>query len=288
MCRDARRLLVRRRPSRPRCPRSSRRRAWSALDPCALLDGDARGTLGLEPGVPGKDELGANCRWDGQSPQSVQLTAYTSGEGLSDLTKKGDPAASRVRLSGYPALETFTAGRRVLPLRRRRRGRAGDRGDHGRRGARLVHRAAETTHRCPVATSRLEVGAFRPPGELGANPLTVPPGEAGDPRRHRRTDAGTAPITDRGRRPRFLSGRADARRGTGSSIRPQTGSTAQMGDFNFQQYVAPVQDVDANAAGGAGGDGGHSGSLAFGYNDVRRRRRPRRRWRRRWWQRRRR
>ncbi|MGH3762193.1 MAG: hypothetical protein ACRDTB_31155, partial [Actinophytocola sp.] len=41
-----------------------------------------------------------------------------------------------------------------------------------------------------------------------------------------------------------------------------------MGDFNFQQYVAPVQDVDGNAAGGAGGAGGHSGSLAFGYADA--------------------
>ncbi len=41
-----------------------------------------------------------------------------------------------------------------------------------------------------------------------------------------------------------------------------------MGDFNFQQYVAPVQDVDGSAAGGAGGAGGHSGSLAFGYADA--------------------
>jgi hypothetical protein len=97
-------------PEQPKVPPIESPKAVVGLDPCALVDGDARGTLGLKPGVPGTDELGANCRWDGQSPLSVQLTAYTSGAGLSDLTKKGDPAASRVRLSGYPALETFTQG----------------------------------------------------------------------------------------------------------------------------------------------------------------------------------
>ena len=60
--------------------------------------------------MPGTDELGANCRWSGRSPKTVQFTSYTSGDGLTDLTKKVDPAASRVRLSGYPALETFTSG----------------------------------------------------------------------------------------------------------------------------------------------------------------------------------
>lgn len=79
------------------------------LDPCVLLDGDTRATYGLGEGVPGQDEFGASCRWSGRAPLKVQLTAYTSGAGLSDLDTKGDSAA-RVRLSGYPALETFTGG----------------------------------------------------------------------------------------------------------------------------------------------------------------------------------
>jgi Protein of unknown function (DUF3558) len=79
------------------------------VDPCELLDTAARTTLGLEAGVPGQDELGANCSWESQSTASAQLTAFTSGKGLSDLTKDRDSTTSRVRLLGYPALETFTA-----------------------------------------------------------------------------------------------------------------------------------------------------------------------------------
>lgn len=79
------------------------------IDPCALLDETALTTLGLDAGVPGQDELGANCRWAGQESQEAQLTAFTSGEGLTELTKNRDSTTSRVRLLGYPALETFTA-----------------------------------------------------------------------------------------------------------------------------------------------------------------------------------
>ncbi|HEY7593044.1 MAG TPA: DUF3558 family protein [Actinophytocola sp.] len=99
-------------PEAPKVPPIESPKGLVGLDPCTLVDGSARSTLGLGPGVPGTDELGANCRWSGQSPRTVQLTSYTSGDGLSDLTKKVDPAASRVRLSGYPALETFTTGGR--------------------------------------------------------------------------------------------------------------------------------------------------------------------------------
>lgn len=97
-------------PPPPRVPPIESPKGLVGLDPCVLVDGDTRATLGLGRGVPGADELGANCRWSGRSPSSVQLTSYTSGDGLSDLTEKVDPAASRVRLSGYPALETFTTG----------------------------------------------------------------------------------------------------------------------------------------------------------------------------------
>jgi hypothetical protein len=97
-------------PPPPKVPPIESPKGLVGLDPCALVDGPARSTLGLGQGVPGTDELGANCRWSGRSPKTLQLTSYTSGAGLADLTKKIDPASSRVRLSGYPALETFTTG----------------------------------------------------------------------------------------------------------------------------------------------------------------------------------
>jgi hypothetical protein len=97
-------------PPPPQVPPIESPKGLVGLDPCVLVDGEARATLGLGKGVPGADELGANCRWKGRSSVAVQLTSYTSGDGLSDLTKKADPATARVRLSGYPALETFTTG----------------------------------------------------------------------------------------------------------------------------------------------------------------------------------
>jgi hypothetical protein len=97
-------------PQPPKVPPIESPKGLVGLDPCALVDGTARTTLGLGVGVPGTDELGANCKWSGRSPKTVQLTSYTSGSGLSDLSKKSDPDASRVRLEGYPALETFTTG----------------------------------------------------------------------------------------------------------------------------------------------------------------------------------
>lgn len=38
-----------------------------------------------------------------------------------------------------------------------------------------------------------------------------------------------------------------------------------MADFNFAQYVAPVQKIDTDTSGGTGGD---STALAFGYNEA--------------------
>ena len=96
-------------PPAPTVPAVESPKGLVGIDPCTLLDGPARATLGLDPGVPGQDELGANCSWTGKNAASTQLTAFTSGKGLSDLTKDRDSTTSRVRLLGYPALETFTA-----------------------------------------------------------------------------------------------------------------------------------------------------------------------------------
>jgi hypothetical protein len=96
-------------PPEPAVPPVESPRGLVGLDPCALLDDPARTGLGLDSGVPGQDELGANCRWTGKNAVTAQLTAFTSGKGLSDLTRGRDSTTSRVRLLGYPALETFTA-----------------------------------------------------------------------------------------------------------------------------------------------------------------------------------
>jgi len=96
-------------PPEPTVPPVESPRGLVGIDPCALLDDPARATLGLDTGVPGQDELGANCGWTGKDAASAQLTAFTSGRGLSDLAKDRDSTTSRVRLVGYPALETFTA-----------------------------------------------------------------------------------------------------------------------------------------------------------------------------------
>lgn len=97
-------------PAPPAVPAIKTPKGLVGIDPCTLLDADDRATLGLGDGVPGQDELGANCRWGAPEDLELRMTSYTGGSGLTDLTTQVDPAASRVRLSGYPALETFTAG----------------------------------------------------------------------------------------------------------------------------------------------------------------------------------
>lgn len=96
-------------PPEPAVPAVESPKGLVGIDPCALLDDSARTTLGLDAGAPGQDELGANCRWTGKDAAAAQLTAFTSGKGLSDLTRNRDSTTSRTRLLGYPALETFTA-----------------------------------------------------------------------------------------------------------------------------------------------------------------------------------
>jgi hypothetical protein len=96
-------------PPTPRVPPVEAPKGLVGIDPCALLDDTARTDLGLDSGVPGTDEFGANCKWTGVYAESAQLTAFTSGEGLQELAEDRDSTTSRVRLLGYPALETFTA-----------------------------------------------------------------------------------------------------------------------------------------------------------------------------------
>ena len=96
-------------PPEPTVPPVESPKGLVGIDPCALLDDSARTDLGFDTGLPGQDELGANCKWTGRHAESAQLTAFTSGNGLAELAEGRDSTTSRVRLMGYPALETFTA-----------------------------------------------------------------------------------------------------------------------------------------------------------------------------------
>jgi len=96
-------------PPTPTVPPVESPKGLVGIDPCALLDATDRTGLGFDSGVPGQDELGANCKWTGLHAESAQLTAFTSGDGLQELAQDRDSTTSRVRLLGYPALETFTA-----------------------------------------------------------------------------------------------------------------------------------------------------------------------------------
>ena len=96
-------------PPEPPVPAVESPKGLVGIDPCALLDDSDRTKLGLDAGEPGQDELGANCSWTGKNAAAAQITAFTSGKGLADLTRNRDATAGRVRLLGYPALETFTA-----------------------------------------------------------------------------------------------------------------------------------------------------------------------------------
>jgi hypothetical protein len=77
-------------------------------DPCALLSSAQRGALGLPgAGTATAGPEGPHCRWRG-SAGDLDVSLYTGGGGLATLAANSEPTTTRVRLAGYPALETFT------------------------------------------------------------------------------------------------------------------------------------------------------------------------------------
>jgi len=77
-------------------------------DPCALLSSAQLAAHGLDAtGTPAVAEEGPRCGWRGPSGE-LDVTLYTGGAGLATLAANSEPTTSRVRLAGYPALETFT------------------------------------------------------------------------------------------------------------------------------------------------------------------------------------
>lgn len=76
--------------------------------PCELVSARQLNALGLANGERGTNELGPQCVWRGPGSKELTLTLYTKGNGLAMLASHSVEAASRVRIEGYPAVETFT------------------------------------------------------------------------------------------------------------------------------------------------------------------------------------
>jgi hypothetical protein len=93
----------------PAVPEIENPREARAADPCALMDAAALAEAGLSgPGTPGDGAEGPRCEWRGEPPRLLAVTLFTGAGGLATLAENSAPTTTRVRLAGYPALETFT------------------------------------------------------------------------------------------------------------------------------------------------------------------------------------
>jgi hypothetical protein len=78
-----------------------------SADPCALPTAAQLTALGITgAGTPVSAPEGPRCEWHGRP--ELGITLFTNGGGITTLARNSDPTTSRVRLAGYPALETFT------------------------------------------------------------------------------------------------------------------------------------------------------------------------------------
>ncbi|HZG92183.1 MAG TPA: DUF3558 family protein [Pseudonocardia sp.] len=95
-------------PQLPPVPGIADARDASAVAPCALLTPGQLAAAGFGgTGTPVRAQEGPSCRWSSGAGE-LDLTLYTDGGGLATLAGNSEPTTTRVRLSGYPALETFT------------------------------------------------------------------------------------------------------------------------------------------------------------------------------------
>lgn len=96
-------------PAVPDVPPIQAPRDVRGADPCALVDDAALATAGVRaPGTPGTGPEGPRCEWTGGPGRTLVLTLFTGDGGLGTLARNSEPTTTRVRLDGYPALETFT------------------------------------------------------------------------------------------------------------------------------------------------------------------------------------
>lgn len=79
-------------------------------DPCAVLTPEQLEQAGFgAPGVPGRTpESLPLCEWQAANGAVLTITLFVAPKALDTLAQNSDPTTARVRLAGYPALETFT------------------------------------------------------------------------------------------------------------------------------------------------------------------------------------
>lgn len=95
--------------SAPPVPPITDEKEVRGVDPCLLLPADQLARWGLRsPGVGGAAAEGPRCEWRGEPGRVLGLTLFSGGGGLATLASNSEPTTSRVRVAGYPALETFT------------------------------------------------------------------------------------------------------------------------------------------------------------------------------------
>jgi hypothetical protein len=92
----------------PPVPTITDAREAAGADPCGLVGAEQLATVGMGGlGIAVPAEEGPRCRWS-SGGASMEITLYTDGGGLATLAANSEPTTTRVRLDGYPALETFT------------------------------------------------------------------------------------------------------------------------------------------------------------------------------------
>lgn len=79
-------------------------------DPCALLPAGQADRLGVPTtaAAPITTPEGPGCEWRGDAGISLSVALYVDGGGLATLAANSEPTTTRVRIDGFPALETFT------------------------------------------------------------------------------------------------------------------------------------------------------------------------------------
>lgn len=93
----------------PELPAIDEPREIRAVDPCSLMDARALGDSRLSgPGFAGTGPEGPRCEWAGEPGRRLAVTLFAGEGGLATLADNSAPTTTRVRLDGYPALETFT------------------------------------------------------------------------------------------------------------------------------------------------------------------------------------
>lgn len=98
-------------PDDPPVPEIEDARDPASVAVCDLLGPDEQTRLELDAGTAGVAPEGPRCRWAGRAA-ALEVTVFAAEDALGVLASNSEPTTTRVRLAGFPALETFTEGGR--------------------------------------------------------------------------------------------------------------------------------------------------------------------------------